>query len=115
MVQYDAVDVTGLIEVAPPGDDAGTDYLPWPTGPEAPSGTARVFAFRGRAAHRTSDPARAAVVPARYRELVEAAVATRGPAFVEEFEVTMLPPTGPEKHGGYRFMDPDQESATRPE
>lgn len=99
--QYDAVDVTDLVEVV---DDAAAAPAPQ-----------RVIVFRGMAEHRRPSAAGVtAVVPERYRQMVDAAVATRGHAFVEQFAATTEAPSAPVKAGTYRFANAAQEAATRP-
>lgn len=93
--QYDPVDVTSLIDTAVPV-------------------TGTVLVFRGRDEHRRQHSSIPAVVPRRYRELVENAMSTRGTAFAAMFHDSTVPPTGSERSGAYQFTDPRQELATRP-
>lgn len=93
--QYDPVDVTELI------DTSATI-------------NGRVLVFRGRAEHRWQRSNTPAVVPQRYRELIEEAMATRGVVFAQMFRTLTAQPTGAERAGANQFADPAQEAAARP-
>ena len=97
--QYDAVDVTELIDVVGPGGAAIAIDGP-------------VIAFSGRAEHRRAGAED--VLPQRYLDMVSEAVASRGAGFAAEFWQSTLAAELPRHSGSYRFADPAQEQATRP-
>lgn len=94
--QYDVIDVTEHIQTS-----------------AALNG--RVFTARGRPEHRCEATENRIVVPTRYRSLVMEAVTARSEAFAEEFWSLTAPSPWAERDGGYRFHDPDQEAAARPQ
>lgn len=77
----------------------------------AAAGSGQVMTFRGQEAFRAPSATRETVVPLRYRQRIDNAIARRGERFAQSFNASTLAATAPDREGPYRFADPAQANA----
>jgi cation transport regulator ChaC len=87
---YDAVDITPLLEPAPAG------------------GVGRAWTFVARPEFLAREEDGEMFVMERYEQMVRAAAAPFGPRFREQYAATTVRTALPRLPGGYTFVDPEQ-------